>query len=47
MAFQLLAMAEMRWRKIRSPKLVQQLLDGTKFLDGSAAHDVKEEERAA
>ena len=47
MAFQLLAMAEMRWRKIRSPQLVQQLLDGTKFLDGSADHDVKEEERAA
>ncbi len=47
MAFQLLAMAEMRWRKIRSPQLVQQLLDGTKFLDGSTDHDVKEEEHAA
>ncbi len=30
MAFQLLAMAEKRWRKIRSPHLVQQLLDGAR-----------------
>ena len=48
MAFQLLAMAEMRWRKIRSPKLVQQLLDGTKFLDGRSAREQdQDEERAA
>jgi len=34
MAHQLLAMAQQRWRKIRSPHLVQELLNGTKFLDG-------------
>jgi transposase-like protein len=32
MAYQLLAMAQQRWRAIRSPHLVQRLLDGTKFL---------------
>lgn len=47
MAYQLLAMAEKRWRAIRSPHLVQQVLDGTKFLDGSPLQDVEEEERAA
>ena len=47
MAHQLLAMAEQRWRAIRSPHLVQRLLDGTKFLDGSPVEDVEEEERAA
>ena len=47
MAHQLLAMAEKRWRAIRSPHLVQQMLDGTKFLDGSPVEDVEEEERAA
>jgi putative transposase len=47
MAYQLLAMAEKRWRAIRSPQLVQRLLDGTKFLDGSPVEDVEEEERAA
>jgi transposase-like protein len=47
MAYQLLAMAEQRWRKIRSPQLVAELLGGTKFLDGSTAQDVEEEERAA
>ena len=47
MANQLLAMAEKRWRAIRSPHLVQSLLDGTKFLDGSPVKDVKEGERAA
>lgn len=45
MAFQLLAMAEKRWRRIRSPHLVQKLLDGTKFLDGRAATGETEEER--
>jgi transposase-like protein len=47
MAYQLLAMAEKRWRSIRSPHLVQKLLDGTKFLDGSPVEDVEEGERAA
>jgi transposase-like protein len=47
MAYQLLAMAKKRWRAIRSPHLVQQLLDGTKFLDGHSAQGVEEEERAA
>jgi len=47
MAYQLLAMAEKRWRAIRSPHLVQLLLDGTKFLDGSPVQDVQEGERAA
>ena len=40
MAHQLLAMAQKRWRRIRSPHLVQQLLAGTKFLDGRTVnHD--------
>jgi len=47
MAYQLLAMAEKRWRAIRSPYLVQHVLDGTKFLDGSPEQDVKDGERAA
>ena len=47
MAYQLLAMAERRWRAIRSPHLVQRLLDGMKFLDGSPVKDVEEGERAA
>jgi len=47
MAHQLLAMAEKRWRKIRSPHLVAELLGGTKFLDGRSGQDVEEEERAA
>ena len=34
MAFKLLAMAEKRWRRIRSPQLVASLLEGMKFLDG-------------
>jgi len=34
MAFKLLAMAEKRWRRIRSPHLVKPMLDGKKFLDG-------------
>ena len=45
MAFQLLAMAEKRWRKIRSPHLVQQMLDGTKFLDGRTVTGETEEKR--
>ena len=47
MAHQLLAMAEKRWRKIRSPHLVTELLGGTKFLDGRSDQDVQEEEHAA
>jgi len=47
MAYQLLAMAEKRWRKIRSPHLVAELLGGTKFLDGTSDQDVQEGERAA
>ncbi len=49
MAFQLLAMAEKRWRKIRSPHLVQQLLEGKKFLDGRTVTEdtVKERKSAA
>ena len=48
MAFQLLAMAEKRWRKIRSPHLVQQLLDGEKFLDGrTVTEDTAEERKSA
>jgi transposase-like protein len=40
MAHQLLAMAQKRWRRIRSPHLVQELLAGTKFLDGRTVnHD--------
>jgi len=34
MAFKLLAMAQNRWRKIRSPHLVMPLLEGMKFIDG-------------
>ena len=45
MAFQLLAMAEKRWRRIRSPHLVQKVLDGTKFLDGRTVTGETEEER--
>jgi transposase-like protein len=44
MAFQLLAMAEKRWRRIRSPHLVQKMLDGTKFLDGRSVTEQNEEE---
>ena len=45
MAFQLLAMAERRWRRIRSPHLVQQVLAGTKFLDGRTVTGETEKER--
>jgi putative transposase len=47
MAFKLLEMAEKRWRRIRSPKLVQEVLDGTKFLDGRSDQEHNQEERAA
>ena len=43
MAFKLLAMAQKRWRRIRSPQLVQELLEGTKFVDGeSIMNDTQE-----
>jgi len=45
MAFKLLAMAEKRWRRIRSPQLVQKLLDGTKFVDGDSISDDTQEGR--
>ena len=45
MAFQLLAMAEKRWRKIRSPHLVQQVRAGTKFLDGRSVTEETDKER--
>ncbi len=47
MAFQLLAMAEKRWRKIRSPHLVAEVLGGTKFLDGRSSQEQNQEGRAA
>ena len=48
LAFQLLAMAQKRWRKIRSPHQVEQVLGGTKFLDGRSAREQdQDEERAA
>ncbi len=48
MAFQLLAMAEKRWRKIRSPHLAQQVLNETKFLDGrTVTGETKEERKSA
>ena len=45
MAFQLLAMAQKRWRRIRSPQLVQKLMDGTKYLDGNAVTEQNDQER--
>jgi transposase-like protein len=45
MAFKLLAMAQKRWRRIRSPELVQQLLEGTKFVDGETVEEDNQEGR--
>jgi len=45
MAFKLLAMAEKRWRRIRSPQLVKPLLEGTKFLDGKPIESNTQEGR--
>jgi transposase-like protein len=45
MGFQLLAMAEKRWRRIRSPHLVQKVMDGEKFLDGASVTEQNEEKR--
>jgi len=44
-AFKLLAMAEKRWRRIRSPRLVKPMLEGKKFLDGKAIETDTQEER--
>ena len=45
MAFKLLAMAEKRWRRIRSPQLVKSMLEGTKFLDGKPIENDNQEGR--
>ena len=45
MAFKLLAMAEKRWRRIRSPHLVMPMLEGTKFLDGKPIESNPQEGR--
>jgi putative transposase len=45
MAFKLLAMAEKRWRRIRSPQLVKPMLEGTKFLDGKPVETETQEGR--
>ncbi len=45
MAFKLLAMAEKRWRRIRSPKLVQEILSGVKFVDGESVTNNTQEGR--
>ena len=45
MAFKLLAMAEKRWRRIRSPRLVKPMLKGKKFLDGRAIETDTQEGR--
>lgn len=48
MAFKLLAMAEKRWRRIRSPHLVRVMLEGTKFVDGEpVANDTQEGRKSA
>ena len=47
MAFQLLTMAEKRWKRIRSPHLVQKVLNGTKVLDGRSVTGETEEERTS
>ena len=48
MAFKLLAMAEKRWRRIRSPHLVKPMLEGKKFLDGKPIEsDTQEGQKSA
>jgi hypothetical protein len=47
MAFKPLAMAQKRWHRIRSPQLVQGLLEGAKFVDGeSTANDTQEGQKS-
>jgi transposase-like protein len=45
MAFKLLAMAEKRWRRIRSPHLVKTMLESTKFIDGKPIENDTQEGR--
>ena len=45
MAFKLLAMAEKRWRRIRRPQLVKELLEGRKFVDGEPVTNDSQEGR--
>ncbi len=45
MAFKLLAMAQKRWRKIRSPHQVMPLLEGAKFVDGKPVENDAQEGR--
>lgn len=45
MAFKLLEMAQLRWRRLRSPELVQQLLDGARFIDGRCGNSDDEKDR--
>ena len=45
--YQPLAMAEKRWRAIRSPLLAQQVPNGTRFLGGSPDQEVEGGGRAA
>jgi hypothetical protein len=41
-------MAEKRWRRIRRPQLVQELLEGTKFVDGEpVTKDTQEGRKSA
>jgi len=48
MAFKLLATAEKRWRRIRSPRIVKELLHGTKFVDGEpVSNDTQEGRKSA
>jgi hypothetical protein len=45
MAFKLLAMAEKRWRRIRSPQLVMPLLEGIGFADEEPVENDTQEGR--
>jgi len=45
MAFKLLSMAQLRWRRIRSPQIVENLLGGTRFVDGEPVADQVQEGR--
>jgi transposase-like protein len=48
MAFKLLAMAEKRWRRIRRPQRVKELLEGRKFVDGEPiTNDTQEGRKSA
>jgi len=48
MTFRLLAMAQKRWRKIRIPQVVDELMNGTKHLDGrNDSEDTAEARKSA